>query len=107
MHLLDGDNPALDEVTQAASQRHTSTAAIKLFAVDGSACIVGCDDTANRWLRTILITLTQHFVKDTLWQSLYTILLGFRLQPVLVGLYVFTLCHIIVSMQYNQTFHHF
>ena len=53
MHLLDGNNPTFDKVTQAASQRHTTTAAVELFAVDGSACIVGRNDTANRWLRTV------------------------------------------------------
>jgi len=95
MHLLNGDNPFLDEVRQAACQRYTATAAVELFTVDGSACIVGCDDTANCWLRTVLIILSQHFVVDAFGQSLYAILLGFRLQPILVGLYVFSLCHTI------------
>ena len=55
MHLLDGNDPALDEVTQAASQRYTATAAVELLAVNRLACIVGSDDAANRWLRTIQI----------------------------------------------------
>ena len=76
MHLLDGDNLALDEVAKSASQRYTATAAVELFAVDGPACIVSSDDAANRWLRTLLITLTQYLVINTLRQSLYAFLLG-------------------------------
>lgn len=51
MHLLDGDDPALDEVAQAAGQRHATTAAVKLLTVDCPAGIVGCDDAAYRWFR--------------------------------------------------------
>ena len=71
MHLLNSDDPALNEVAKSASQRHTATAAVELFTVDGSACIVGCDDTANRWFRTLQITLTQHLVINALRQSFY------------------------------------
>ena len=77
MHLLDGDNPALDKVTESASQRHTTTTAIKLLTIDSSACIVGCDDATNRCLRTILITLAQHLVIDALRQCLYAFLFAF------------------------------
>ena len=37
MHLLDSDDPALDEVAKSASQRYTATAAVELLPVDGSA----------------------------------------------------------------------
>ena len=47
------------------------------------------------WCSTILIAFAQHLVIDAFGQSFYTILLGFRLQPILVSLYVFSLCHII------------
>ena len=37
VHLLHGDNPALDEVAQAASQGHVATAAVECRPIDGLA----------------------------------------------------------------------
>ena len=39
VHLLHGDDPALNEVTEPTSQRHTATAAVKLLAIDCFACM--------------------------------------------------------------------
>jgi len=43
MHLLHGNNPDLNEVTEPASLWHTATATVKLLAVDGLARVVGRD----------------------------------------------------------------
>ena len=37
VHLLHGDNPALDEVTQSASQGHVATAAVECRPIDSLA----------------------------------------------------------------------
>ena len=60
---------------------------------DGLACVMSRNNTAYRWLCTLLIALAQHLVIDAFGQSLDTFLFGFRLQPILVGLYVFSFCH--------------
>ena len=58
VHLLHGDNPALYQVTESASQRNAATTTVKLLAIDGLACVVGCNNTAYRRLWAVLISLT-------------------------------------------------
>ena len=62
MHLLHGDDPVLDEVPQSASQRHVATAAVKLFAVDSLARIMGSDHAAGRGSRARLVSLSRHLI---------------------------------------------
>ena len=76
---MHGDDPALYQVAESASQRNTATAAVKLLAIDGLACVVGCNNTAYRRLGAVLITFTQHFIVDAFGQCLDTLFFGFRL----------------------------
>ena len=71
------------QVTESASQWNTATAAVELLAVDCLASVVCCDDTPNCRCGTRLIAFTQHFIVDSLGQSLDSILLRLGFQPVL------------------------
>ena len=46
VHLLHGNDPALDQVTETASQWHTATATVELLAVDGLTRVVRRNDTS-------------------------------------------------------------
>ena len=62
-------------------------------AVDRPIRVVGSDDTTHGWLRTVLVAFAQHLVIDALGQCLHALFLGLSLQPILVGLYILSLCH--------------
>ena len=48
VHVLHGNDPALDEVAQPARQGHLATAAVESRSVDGLACVMGGNHAAGR-----------------------------------------------------------
>jgi hypothetical protein len=60
--------------------------------------IVGGDDTAWCRMLVIVLPLTDDFVIDTFREWLYSLLFGFRFQPILIGLYVFFFAHFFAKL---------
>jgi hypothetical protein len=46
----------------------------------------------------IVLPLTDDFVIDTFREWLYSLLFGFRFQPILIGLYVFFFAHFFAKL---------
>ena len=93
-HLLHGNNPTFNEVTETYGQWSTATAAVKLFAVDGTACVMGSDNASRRRMLSISPALSQHLVINALGESLHSLLLRLCCKPILVGLCVFSFIHV-------------
>ena len=75
VHLLHGDDPALDEVAQPARQGHVATAAVECRPIDGLARVMGGDYAAGRGSRTRRVSLGQHLVINALRQRLHAVFL--------------------------------
>ena len=93
-HLLHRNDPSLNEVAQAESGRCTSTAAVKLLAVDGPSRVVRGDDAPRRGMLAVVRPRSQYLVVDSFGKCLYSLFLCLFGQPVLVGLHVFFLSHL-------------
>ena len=62
VHLLHGNNPAINQVAQSHGEWRTATAGIKLLAVDGPTGIMGRHDAASARLCSLRVTLLQHLI---------------------------------------------
>ena len=92
-HLLHSDNPTLYQVAQAASQRRTAAAAVKLLAVDGPTRVVRGDNAARRWMLAIVATLSYHLIVDATIKRQHAFFLSLCGQPFLICLYLFSFVH--------------
>lgn len=71
---------------------------VKFLSVYSPPDIVGGDDTAWCRMLVIVLPLTDDFVIDTFREWLYSLLFGFRFQPILIGLYVFFFAHFFAKL---------
>ena len=94
MHLLHRHNPTIYQIAQSHRKRSSATAGIKLLAIDGPTRIMSSHNAALAWLCPIWISLFQHLIIYTTRECFHTFLLSLFFQPTLVGLYIFSFCHI-------------
>ena len=97
-HLLHCDNPTLYQFVQTERYWCSTPTAVKFLSVYGPPGIVGCDDTAWCRVLAIVLSLTDDLVIDTFREWLYSLLFGFRFQPILIGLYVFFFAHFFAKL---------
>ena len=76
VHLLQGDDPTVNQVAESHGNRCAANARIELLAVDGPAGIVDGDDASLLRLSTIRVARLQDFVIDAFRESFHTLLLG-------------------------------
>ncbi|CUQ54684.1 Uncharacterised protein [Segatella copri] len=93
MHLLHGNNPAINQVAQPHGEWRAATAGIKLLAIDGPTGIMSRHDAASARLCSLRVSLLQHLIIYTTRQRHNALLLCLFLQPTLVGLNIFSFCH--------------
>lgn len=98
VHLLHGHNPTLNQFVQTEGNRSAAPTAVKFLSVYSPPDIVGGDDTAWCRMLVIVLPLTDDFVIDTFREWLYSLLFGFRFQPILIGLYVFFFAHFFAKL---------
>ena len=91
VHLLEGDDPTINQVAESHGNRCTANACVEFLAVDGPTGIVNGDDAPLLGLRTFWVTRFQNFIIDAFWEGFHALLLGLVFQPLAVGNDVFTL----------------
>lgn len=69
VHLLKGDNPALNQVAEAHGNRCAANACVELLAVDGPSGIMNGDDAPLLRLRAIRVTRLQNFIIDAIGRA--------------------------------------
>ena len=69
VHLLKGDNPAINQVTESHGNRGAANARIEFLAVDGPASVVNGDYASLLRLRTIRVTRFQNFIIDAIAET--------------------------------------
>lgn len=94
VHLLKGDDPAVNQVAEAHGYRCAANARIELLAVDSPASVVNGNDASLLRLRTIWVTRLQDFIIDAFWEGFYALLIGFIFQPLAIGIDILALRHI-------------
>ena len=75
VHLLHGDDPALDEVAQSARQGHVTTAAVECRPIDGPARVMGGNHATGRRRCTRRVSLGQNLIEDAFWQRHHAVFL--------------------------------
>lgn len=80
MHLLQGYDPSLNQLTQSHGYGSASPAAVKLLAVDCASGVVDGHDAVAIGRRGVEAATFQHFIVDALVDREYAGFIGFVLE---------------------------
>ena len=94
VHLLKGDNPAINQVAESHGNRCAANARVEFLAVDGPASVVNGDYASLLRLRTIRVARLQYLIIDAIGEGIHALLFSLVFQPLAVGNDVFALRHI-------------